>query len=517
MKNCKIRNCNRPVFKDFDTCILHCKKGDYQDDRLDGFLIEFYNEITKYISNKVLEHRFENVSLTENQIENFLKGTSSPIDSEISNFLKYKTVVFNQIIFPTRDNRDFFDFAEVLAKIGRIHFDTCEFYSDSIFLPETKVFFQDCVFNSMWFLYNYNVLENANDVIYQNCKFLKEVNTVVDDYSSNIFENNLFCNCEFHNQLSFDRLSIKGMIFKNFNQNKKYAQCISISRCIIESKFILNNYKIEKFDCEHISFNSEFEFQNNVVNSMHLFDTNFLNNFDCAETIFENLTIEKSIFNNYVGFQNCEFGVGARQNIDADAALFKYVTFKSFVNFRNTNFFSGLDIQNCNFIDPPNFLNTQVAYRKTNRETFRIIKYSFDRVGNYISANTFYEYEMKKYKEELILNKGNYSDKFLLFLYELFSNYGQSFIRPLVLISITSLLYWITVYGFENNLLYTIYPKANNIILSIAEFLNIIALGILPFKNMLKEGMEFLSLLFYITYSVLIWLVILAIKRKTKR
>ena len=81
--------------------------------------------------------------------------------------------------------------------------------------------------------------------------------------------------------------------------------------------------------------------------------------------------------------------------------MFEYVTFLSFTNFRNTTFYSGLNLENSNLKEAPNFLNIDINPKFTNRETFRIIKNSFDKIGNNIEANKFFVFEMNKYEEEL--------------------------------------------------------------------------------------------------------------------
>lgn len=73
------------------------------------------------------------------------------------------------------------------------------------------------------------------------------------------------------------------------------------------------------------------------------------------------------------------------------------------------------------------------------------------------------------------------------------------------------------IYGYENNLLYKIYEPWNNYLNTISNFLNSIARNISPFKGFLKNGMEFLSLIFGIAYFILIWLTVVAVKMHTKR
>ena len=274
MKKCKITDCDRQTFEDNDTCILHCIKGDYQDDKNKDILNLFNNELVKYIVENIKESVFPSLfkgSSYENNIEQFLKGFPPTNSSEISNLLSNRTIIFKQIISPARDERDTYDYEKTLKKIGSIHFDTCEFYSYNLNLVTSNIFFQDCIFNTNWFLFNYKILENANNVIYQNCKFLCDVNSVAEDYTSPVLENDMFCDCEFKGQLSFDKLLIKGKIFKNHSSNKKIAKDISISKCTIESPLIINNFGIKVLNFEYSNINSKFELKNNNIISLYFF------------------------------------------------------------------------------------------------------------------------------------------------------------------------------------------------------------------------------------------------------
>jgi len=106
------------------------------------------------------------------------------------------------------------------------------------------------------------------------------------------------------------------------------------------------------------------------------------------------IKIEKSIFDDFVGFERCTFGTNNK--LKEEIALFKYATFKDFLNARDSKFLSGLDIKNINLQGETNFLDAQIEVKSSNRETFRILKHSFDSIGNIIEANIYYQKEMKK-------------------------------------------------------------------------------------------------------------------------
>ena len=126
---------------------------------------------------------------------------------------------------------------------------------------------------------------------------------------------------------------------------------------------------------------------------------------------------------------------------------------------------------------------------------------------------------MQKYKEELEAQnwKGNFQEKFVFNINAFISEFGQNYIRPIALIILISIIHYLIVLGYESNLLYNIYIPANDCIRTLADFINNIAKNILPFQSLLKKDMEFISLAFGITYSILIWQTIVAVKMHTRR
>ena len=105
----------------------------------------------------------------------------------------------------------------------------------------------------------------------------------------------------------------------------------------------------------------------------------------------------------------------------------------------------------------------------------------------------------------------------MLLLNEKISNFGQSYIRPISWIVIAGFVYMALIKGYESNLLYRIVPSANSGVESVAHVANSFAKAVLPFQRLLKEGMEFVSLMFYVVFSSLVWQTIVAVKRQTKR
>jgi hypothetical protein len=273
--------------------------------------------------------------------------------------------------------------------------------------------------------------------------------------------------------------------------------------------------------------------------------------FDSYGSHFQSFYIFKSIFEKFAGFERNVFSG------DDKATMFKYVTFLDFTNFRSVEFNNGLDLETTNLQEPPNFLNAKINVKNTNRETFRIIKHSFDKIGNQIEANKYFSFEMKKYKEELKAKieifkrvkrfrllknklekkKANRvipksienliyiksklkSEQWNYRVYELnewISNFGENFLKPLKLMLIGAIFYYMLVLGYEYNLLYKFDESTNNIINKFMTQVNLFAKGIPPYGKLLKEGMEFTTLIFHVFFLTCTWQFIVALKRRTKR
>lgn len=121
---------------------------------------------------------------------------------------------------------------------------------------------------------------------------------------------------------------------------------------------------------------------------------------------------------------------------------------------------------------------------------------------------------MKKFQKEL---STNFWDSLIYKINGFTSDFGQSYLRATSCIIILSITFSLLSLGQEKNILYKIYPPANDVIRFISDLFNGFASGFLPFKQFLRTDMEFVSLIFYIMFGVLIWQTIIAVKRLIKR
>lgn len=393
--------------------------------------------------------------------------------------------------------------------------------ASSLKLSNVEVFYQECEFFKDWRLTNSKVLENVNDTLYQNCIFYEDVGVFLhDDLKKHIFDVIIFTDCSFEKRLKLNNSIFKSKVFNNAPELEFVASDIEVDNSIIESPFILNDVRINFLSLTNTNFKSKFELKEGKVKCAVINNSNFENIFDSFLTEYEIFECSKSIFYDFVGFEQCVF----YSSRNSPAVVFKHSTFLSFISFRNAVFNLGLCLEEANFKEPPNFFNVQLEpgnpkLINTSRETLRIIKFSFDKSGNKIEANKFFVREMKRYLQELSEDKDNFNlpDRIVLKINNFISGFGQSYVRPIVLYLLTGIIYHLLTIGHNKGCLYKINSSFNAELSFISNFFNSFASSILPFSSFLRPGMEFLSLLFYIFFAVLTWQIIVSIKRHTNR
>lgn len=322
-----------------------------------------------------------------------------------------------------------------------------------------------------------------------------------------------------------------------------------IKKCIFDLNFKLNGFDdfyLDKINLYGINFNiddliikslkvidtkfeSKLEIKNRVVRDFLFKNSNVEKLFDSFESKFEKSYFYKSIFNSFAGFEKVVFGIKDKDT-DEYQAKFVYTTFMSFSNFRRTKFLSGLDFENSNLKEQPNFLKTYISSNNTNRESFRIIKHSFDTSGNKLEANKFFVKEMQAYKKEVNQVKYNGAEideeqessknaALIFYLNNYISEFGENYVKPIKILLVSAIIY--TLINMYNKW----YFESHEYFMSwqwfdvISKFLNELAVNILPFRLFIKDrnGIEFISLFFYIWFAVLIWQTIVAVKRHTQR
>jgi len=277
--------------------------------------------------------------------------------------------------------------------------------------------------------------------------------------------------------------------------------------------FRMQNSTVNSLDFTNSSFEGKVEISNSVIKKDASFEnTVFKQVADFSNTTFYQNDFTNTLFEDTTSFIESKFC----DNVD-----FKYTVFEKLVIFRKAIFEKSINFEDSIIKGEANFLNIILKNKEiniANTETARIIKHSFDKVGNTIEANKYFAYEMKKERESISI-KDDLNKKIMLNLNYWISNFGQSWIRPLSIILVVAILHTLLIYGVDSKNFQIINPSnpIYDFLKWIVDFSNNLAYNILPFKKSLIHGQEFISLVFLIIYSTLIYNLIIAVKRITKR
>lgn len=542
--NTYTHQCKLSKYGEYNECILHCTKEtlsslsnpyfkDYDlfFDSLIEYILEDVLRIKNDDTNFTKENLVKYFSLTDIQFQELqkhedLSDSANGIEhtvSETTEVLKYllkyfqdTKIVFSKIHFPNTDDRDVPNYEYILSKLGKIHFNYCSFYITSLDLENTECFFQDCDFYEYWSLTNFKVEQELDDLeVYNTCTFHEDVSGSGADKDKYILDNVQFNGCTFKKELSLENINVMKPIFKDWNGFETTMKSLKINNCSFVKRFVLNSYTVETVYLKDTVFTGKFEFTNNIVTNIDVDNCNFEKLAEFYGTQFDKFKMFKSIFTDYTGFEKCKFGKEDSEEKDF-TANFQYVTFLSFINFRNTRFVSGLLFEDTNLKESPNFLNSIINFENTSRETFRIIKHSFDKLGNHIEANKYFSLEMKKYKEELSKNNGWSQEKFIFWFNEKISNYGQNYLKASVWLLISSLIYTLFVI-LSQNIDFINWVKSHEILLSVIKYLNSWFSSIIIFKKILPKNLEFITVIFAILQSTIVWHILVSVRRHSKR
>lgn len=517
MAICKVNTCDRDVWGKNEDCILHTNKNSEEWEGYNEILArEFYESLVDYLVNKIeCEH---DAILNKFDLRTILSPTGmAMITQEITEFLRGICVECDQIWFPGFIQGKSFDYSNILKLFGWNHFIRCTFSSGTIELLNSRLCFEKCVFIKNWYIKDH-IKWPESLAVYEKCSFLGKVALTFDAIARKTIWHSQFANCEFTGDIFLEGMTFKEPIFvydPNITERKQKFNKISIDNCTFDKPFEISGSKLDELRISICNFRSLFLAESTTIKSTFVDNCRFGQLVSFKDSTLEEFTISNTTFDEYTTFEGCSFGVQAK--VGNKPAEIAFVTFQSFCSFSEAKFLCGLNLRRVSMKESPNFLGVGIDSKSTDRETFRIIKDSFDKVGNFIEGNRFYKFEMLKRWEELSKQKRSW-EKIVYLLYKISSDFGQSIGRPLILILLMAALYTLLSRGKQNNWLYSlISDELGEYIDSGFGCLNEIAKSVLPFQNILMKGMEMLSLIFYVIFTSLIWLVILAIKRHTKR
>ncbi|WP_038070684.1 hypothetical protein [Hydrogenovibrio kuenenii] len=324
----------------------------------------------------------------------------------------------------------------------------------------------------------------------------------------------IFDECAFSSYLKLQNLNVFCNIAL-FTKHNEFIPALIIENCSLERSLKLNSG--DKFKqifkaiiLKDSIFKGKFEMKGVECNIFMQSNCNFEKVCDFHGAIFKTLFVAKrSIYGDFFAYENVTCLKSSTKTI------FQYVTFKSLSSFRDSKFLSGLDIEKANFEVPPNFLKAEVD-EESPRETFRIIKHSFDDVGNFLEANKFFAFEMECYRRDLSIKKGHYVEKGIFWFNKFFSNFGQSIFRPVAAILVISIVAAIAYSKYVDELPLLSINGDTSFVRYFIDSLNHWA-GSLIIGPLLKKNYEFISLFFGVFLSIFSWMTIVAFKRLTRR
>jgi uncharacterized protein YjbI with pentapeptide repeats len=234
---------------------------------------------------------------------------------------------------------------------------------------------------------------NGYDLFFKDCKFSAFNAVGITWNKSIVIKSSLI-----------EKVKIKSSFFKErFYVNPQYRED--------QEEYIC---KIPSFIVEDTTFEHNFKLHNCEIDLVNINNTDFEKNADFFKSKFlQSKPIEfKSInFRGLALFGDCEF---------KDKLLLEYVTFEKLSHFREATFENGLDLEKSNIEKEMNFygakeLNSNKSKKATSQETYRIIKYNFQKVGNIIEANRYHSLELEKRKNFLDTKKDIYFYDWLMF------------------------------------------------------------------------------------------------------
>lgn len=530
-----LSGCNNKVFKNLNYCALHCEKNSHKIDAESGLLTEFNNMLNRHIIDDVLSKK--NLGMQEpyfiNQL-NECKKNNTPIHkiNKCRSNLSNRTLWLDYIKFPVGNLTDYLENLKVFKSV---RFFECSFSSSEFDLELTPVYFKSCSFKNDFQIKKTVLYKIEEDCVFYECTFEHKVYIDLKDEikEDRIFEYTLFEECCFRSVVSLRYVEFQKELFKfkpisktdSELSKRTWLSSILINNVVFHDKCKFNYIDIVNLVIKDTKFLSKLEVKESFISYFELNNSNVSEVFDSFDSRFIRFIFYKSIFTDFSGFEKVRFGLEDNFN-DLYTARFIYTTFMNFSNFRSTKFLSGLDFENSNLKEQPNFLKTYISPTNTNRETFRIIKNSFEKSNNKIESNKFFVYEMKEYRRKAKYTEG-FSTRFVLCANYYISRFGESYIQPFIifLLSIGIYTYILELHKniFSGQPIVRYVVSLRNFVIqdwfvSLSKFLNACAANVPLFSKALesKSGIEFISLLFFIWFGILTWQIIVSVKRNTQ-
>ena len=237
----------------------------------------------------------------------------------------------------------------------------------------------------------------------------------------------MFINCKFNQgfhcnySLKYDLIFMESIIQEvNFFlvKEKSINKVLFIGNIIkklsiVESnlnKFEINSqdmgtqlFHIETVKIHNSTFSNNFSFYNSIVKDISIIDVDFEKNVRFIKSKFEkgiysdDICFDNTNFKKLVILEKCEF---------KEKVILNNVTFEGVGQFRELEFKKGLDLDLVSSEKEMNFydirgLSNKKSIENTSQETYRILKYNCEKIGNIIESNKYHALELEKKKNNL--------------------------------------------------------------------------------------------------------------------
>lgn len=505
-------------------CALHCEKSiGSRTEHNSTLLVDFYNELVDYVISILNQNKDQ---LLEAEIKT-LKSYRNKIESEdllnTNEYIKLKSYLSNKKFFargfrfPRFDDRHDFYYPEIISLFGGVHFNSCCFYSSSSGLKETEISYDQCKFYSKWNVDQLPMLRNIYGATYHECEFYESVNEPVAINLNGVEQKKeiyapLFSDCKFFGKIIFFRTffhvdPFRDVLYLNGGD-------ITFRSCELNGGLFLSDpskKKLGKVVLKNCSLKGVFSAKSLSLKSLIFENCEFSGHVLLSNSSIDRVKISTCTFGSLLAFNNCTY---------YGEFFLDKVNLNGMIDFREAKFLGGLNLDTANFSGEANFLGVDADggnIANTTRETYRLIKHSFDNIGNHLEANKFFAKEMDKYRDEVSGNKSlPWWDRAVFHINKNVSDFGQNY-----LLSIGWLLLFMVGY-FYTFVLHRHFGLIHNesscdVFDNGYDKVNCLASGMIPFKGFLTNGMELLSLFFYIIFAVLVWQTVVALKRHTRR
>ena len=481
--------------------------------------------VPKGLVERYLQYKLKG-QLPEEGEDNDLWGFGS-ID-DLDRKLELTCINLRGIHFPHVDSGQKWDYQLLLAPLYCVQFEDCTFYGHSLLhdAPRQALRFARCTFHNEWWVSNTESYW-TNVALFENCIFEHRVlmkghgngSSFLDEFEA-VFEN-----CKLR-ELYVSDLGLEPQLFRNSVETPSELQQLTIIDSIICRKFSIDNIKgMKSFELRSTEFEKKFAMIACDCAALVIKNTNFNGLADFYQSRFQRFLVQKSIFRDFAGFEECV--LGKENNPEQKNITLKHVSFYSFLNFREAHFNQTLDLRATNRMQEPNFLDAEfspTARAHTDRETFRIIKHSFDAVGNRIEANKYFAHEMQAYRRELKTpagrkKPGNCRERFLLALNAAVSSHGQDYGKALAWLLAAVAINAVVLANHQYQWWLLPEPIQNGL-WNITTVANGFANGFLPLRSLLGDDLQplaFWVLIAMVTISTLTWHVLVAIRRHARR